>query len=326
MACWYSLFRFTRPAWLGLLLAALLFPQGATGQSASVQSLLDTGIQAGADAELMRTVVERANQAGLSPTATADLLRPAVSLAERDLPTRPVLTKALEGLSKRVPPNRMMPVLTQLRSSTEQAGQLVSAWLQKKETQQFIGASESNGPEPSPSPGRSQLIASIADAQEQAVSAETVTAFLNGLPGTTERRPVPLSDVAVAVSVLPDLANDGAASQAAQDLLVAALDAGYDPESMRRLPAAIERAQRQTQRPVTAIAQGAAQAISWGTPAASVLQNLFRGAPAGGLPAQTGEDNLGSDGPPDNDPPGNGPPGNGGPPSSPPGGSGNGGG
>jgi len=288
---------------IGVLFTVLGMPPRALAQPASVSSLLERGQQTGANVELMRTVVDRANKAGLSSTATANLLDPAVALAERDLPSSPVLNKALEGLSKRVPPERMTSVLQQLRNGTEQAGHLVAAWLQQEEVRAMIGSD----PDASSSRGRANLIASVADAQQQKVPAEAIEIFLNELPATTERRPVPLSDVSVAVGVLPDLPSNGESAPAAQQLLVAALDAGYDPESMRQLPAAIEQAQRQTQRPTEAIAKGAAQAISWGTPADNVLRNLFRGAPPAGTPAQTGQGKQGQNNPPD-DPPGNGPP------------------
>ena len=294
-----------------MLCTLLVVPPDALGQAASVSALLDRGQQAGANVELMRTVADRADKAGLSPAATADLLQPAVDLAERDLPTAPVLDKALEGLSKRVPPERMTPVLQQLRARTEQAGQLVAAWVQRDDARALIGT-EDNIPEHS----RAELIASIADAQQQNVPPAAIETFLNELPETTDRRPVPLSDVSVAVSILPDLSSDGESAQAAHRVLVAALNAGYDPEAMRQLPGAIEQAQRETQQPAAAIAKGAAQAISWGTPADNVLRNLFRGAPPAGTPAQTGQGNQGQGNSPENGPPDN-PPG---------GGSGNGGG
>lgn len=296
--CWIG-------AGVGVLLILLTLPPNALGQPASLSSLFERGQQTGANVELMRTVADRAGESGLSPEATTELLEPALALAERDLPSGPVLNKALEGLSKRVPPERMTSVLQQLRTRTEQAGQLVAAWLQQDEVRTMIGADA----DASPGRGRPDLIASVADAQQQKVPADAIKAFLNELPATTERRPVSLSDVSVAVGVLPDLPSNGESPAAARQLLVAALDAGYDPESMRQLPAAIEQAQRQTQRPTAAIAKGAAQAISWGTPADNVLRNLFRGAPPAGPPARTGEGNQGQNAPPD-DPPENGPPDN----------------
>lgn len=292
------------PLWIGVLVALLGMPSPAVAQPASVSSLLERGQQTGADVDLMRTVVDRANQAGLSAAATTRLLEPAVALAERGLPTSPVLNKALEGLSKRVPPERMTAVLQQLRTRTEQSGQLVGTWLQQDDVRAMIGAGDQQNLSER---GRATLIASVADAQQQGVTPELIRAFLNELPATTDRRPVPLADVSVAVGVLPDLSSNGESVPAAQQLLAAALDAGYDSQSMRQLPAAIEQARRETQRPTAAIAKGAAQAISWGTPADNVLQNLFRGVPPAGPPGRAGQGRQGQNRPPD-DPPGNGPP------------------
>ena len=75
-----------------------------------------------ADAALMRTVATRAQNAGFGAQATAGLLRPAVDLAEQDLPAAPLMNKALEGLAKQVPAARMGPVLRQLGTHTREAG------------------------------------------------------------------------------------------------------------------------------------------------------------------------------------------------------------
>lgn len=297
---------------LGLLALSLalslvgLGPDRAAAQPAQVQALLDQAEQAGADVAPMRTVAERATAAGLSSDATADLLRPAVDLARQDLPTGPVLNKALEGLAKRVPPARMMPVLQTLRGHTEQAGRTVSGWLGRDDVRTLVGAS-SDDAQP---PGRAQLVTSIAEARQQGVSREAIDSFLDRLPAETSRRPVPLADVSTAVGVMPDVPSTRSSPQATHRLLTAALDAGYDASSLRRLPAALERAQRESQQPAVALAKGTAQAIAQGTPATRVLQNLFRGGPPGGGPPAGA-------GPPGNGPPGGNPPGKG-PPDDPP--------
>lgn len=283
---------------VGLMVVALLFPKSAMGQD-SVPSLIDRAQAAGADADLLRSVASRAEKAGLGPEQTAELLRPAVTLAERDLPTHPLLNKTLEGLAKRVPPGRMTPVLQQLQANTERAGTLVSTWLKRKDTNQLVGQSASSS-------ARTQLITSVTEAQQQNVPVKTVEQFLDGLPGGVQRHSMPLSDVAAAVSVMPDLPGSASNPTVTNQLLTAALDAGYDRKSLQQLPVALERAQRETQRPPTAIAKGTARAISKGTPAARVLQNLFQGAmPGAGPPSGVGN------GPPET-PPGQGkPPGKG---------------
>lgn len=302
-----------RPAGLVAALAGLLLllPLSAAGQAQSVESIIEQGQQAGADAELMRTVANRAQRAGLNTEQTTDLLAPAVTLAEHDLPTTPFLNKTLEGVAKQVPPARLTSVLQDLQNSTENAGTVVSAWLNQSDVRQLVGEEQ-----PSKS-ARNQLITSITEAEQQNLPVSTVEQFLDNLPGAVERRPVSLPEISVAVSVLPDLPGQPNNPQVSHQLLAAALDAGYDAESVRQLPAALSSARQENQQPAEAIARGATQAISQGTPAASVLRNLFQGnVPGGGGPPT----DVGN-GPP-NTPPGQGkPPGEGGkPPGAGPGG------
>lgn len=312
-------------AWLSTALALLLFatavPRGAIGQDADVQALLNRGRAAGADAEQLRMVTQRARQAGLSPEATASLLRPTVALAEQGLPTSPLLSKTLEGLAKRVPPPRMQQVLQQHRTYTEQAGQLVTQWTQRSEVHQLLGESRGRPGDGSTKPPESLVIA-VAEAQQQGLSAKDIEAFLGGLPANVERRPLSLGQVATAVNVLPDLPGEGLSSKTARRLLTSALDAGYSPESLRQLPSALQSAHRKSNRPVDVLANGAAQAIAQGSPAAKVLQSLFQGGvPGGGPPAGVGNAPQGS-GPGSGKPPDTGPPDNAGPPDDPPGGGG----
>ena len=306
-----------------MLLSLLLLSRPATGQDTSpVQSLLTRGKAAGADTELMQTVVSRAEQAGLSAEAIPPLLRPAVTLAERDLPTAPLLNKTLEGLAKQVPPSRMTPVLQNLQTSLEQSGALVSTWLAREEVKSMVGSS------PSPS-DRTQLIADVAKARQQDVPLSTVETFLDELPNALERRPVSLRKISVAVSVMPDLPGAQGNATVSRQLLTAALNAGYDAEPLHQLPSALERAQQTSQRPAGAIAQGVARAISRGTPAPNVLRRLFQGSiPGGGPPSGIGNESTGPPGqgkPPGQNgrPPGAGPPNNPGqgPPDNPGGGS-----
>lgn len=319
-------------SWIGgaLVLILLLMggPRSASGQASEVQALLKQGRQAGAAAAQMRTVAERARQAGFSPDATASLLRPVVELAKQDLPTAPLLTKTLEGLAKQVPHARMQPVLQQVRTHTERAGQLVSQWTQRAEVRTMLGTSEGTPGRGPPNEMRTQLVTAVTEAQQQDISAETIGAFLNDLPSAVKRRPVPLAEVRTAVNVLPDLPSSKTSPKASRRLLTAALDAGYSPESLRQLPAALQSARRESKRPADALALGAAQAIARGTPATDVLRDLFRGAPPGvGPPPGAGPPGNvpGSGKPPGRGgkPPGTGPPDNppgGGPPDNPPGG------
>lgn len=303
---------------LGATLVLLAFGTAgshvAVGQDADVEALLERGRKAGVNTEQMKMVAKRARRAGLSSEATASLLRPAAVLAEQDLPAGPLLSKTLEGLAKRVPPARMQPVLQQYRIHTKQAGRLVNQWTQRSDVQTLLGTSEAP-PGKTQKKAHAQLVTAATEAQQQDVPTKDIEAFLNGLPNGIERRPVSLDQVATAVGVLPDLPGNGTSLETARQLLTSALSAGYSPESLRQLPSALKSAHQKSKRPVDVLAQGAVQAIAKGTPAATVLQNLFQGAlPGGGPPAGTR--------PPGNAPgpgkqPGTGPPDDTGPPGDP---------
>jgi len=315
---------------LGVALLGLFAPGSTLAQPEPVQSVLEQGRAVGMDAELLRSVATRGEQNGLTPKETASLLRPAVALATDDLPATPLLNKTLEGLAKQVPVNRLTPVLDRMQGHVQQAGALASEWLGRSDVQDLVGASD----EAPPPAERARLITNLADARRQNVSQEHLRAFLDNLPSATDRRPVPLAEVSTAVGVMPDLPGIQDNPDTAQQLLTAAINAGYDPESMRQLPVALASARRESQRPPIALARDAAQAISRGTPAANVLKGLFRGGvPGAGAPVDVGEGSPETPpgqgkppgkggnppkGPPD-EPPGGGPPG-GGPPDEPPGG------
>ncbi|MFB6272600.1 MAG: hypothetical protein ABEL51_06870 [Salinibacter sp.] len=291
-------------------------PRVAVGQNAEVQSLLKRGRKTGADVDQMEMVARRARQRGLSAEATASLLRPAVALAEQNLPARPLLSKTLEGLAKGVPVPRMHSVLQQYQVHTEQAGQIVTQWTQQSEVRQLLGAGDA--PQNTPQKAPTQLVTAVAEAQQQNIPAQDLKAFLKGLPNKVERRPVSLDQVATAVNVLPDLPGNGTSSETARQLLTSALNADYSPESLRKLPSALQSAHQESKQPVDALAQGAAQAIARGIPATAVLQSLFQGGlPGGGPPAGTGPPGRG---PGTGKPPDTGPPDGKGPPDDPPGG------
>ena len=264
----------------GLLLCALVLPGSVWGQSV-VQSLIAEAEAAGADANRMRTVASRAEGAGLSSQQTASLLKPVVSLAKRDLPTTPLLNKTLEGLAKQVPAGRMTPVLQQIQTHTEKAGTLISTWTQKQETKTLLGTTNQSLPRAD----RDRLIVNIAEAQQQDVPLDQIATFLNELPRAVKNRSVSASDVAVAVSVMPDLPTATSSPGTSRDLLAAALNAGYDPESLRQIPGALERAHRTNARPAASIAKNATEAIAKGTPASTMLRTLFQGTIPNAAPA-----------------------------------------
>lgn len=311
---------------VALLAPLVLHPPRARGQADRVQSVADRAVAAGADRTTVQSIVDRATRSGLTAESTIDLLQPAVRLAEQGLPATPVLNKSLEGLAKGVPPARMTPVLNRLQTYTEQAGAVVSSWLDRPDVQTMMGEDGSVD-----ASVRDRFVVNVAQSQQQGVDIRTVQSLLDALPTETSQRPIPSQRIVVALSVLPDLPGARQGTQSTRRLLTAALNANYTPEDLRQLPAALESARRTSQRPADVLARGTAQAISNGAPATDVLRGLFQGAVPGGPPSGVGADQPGQgppeappgqgkpptsgDGPPD-DPPGRGgdPPGQGGNP------------
>lgn len=279
--------RLGRAAILALLLVLLLPATDVRAQS-PVSSLIERAEQAGADADLMRTVASRAEKNGLDADATADLLRPTVALAEKKLPTTPLLNKTLEGLAKRVPADRMTPVLQQLQSHTQAAGTLVSKWQQQESTQQLLDSKGGSTAD------RDQLIATIAEARQQDLPLKHIEQFLNALPDAVPDRSVSLADVGTAVSVMADLPGERTNPKGTRRLLTTALNAGYDAASLRQLPAALEQAQRTSNRPASALTRDAANAIAGGAPSDRMLRTLARGKVPGGPPSTMGPDAPGT--------------------------------
>ena len=285
-----------------LLLAVMLMATAYAQAPPSPDELIERGDAASADRDLLEQVAERAQNANLSPQETAQILEPAVDLAERDLPSTMALRKALEGTAKQVPAGRLQPAIQEVATATEEAGSLVDEWAGGPEVRDLIGETDADLSSPE-SPGRARLIEGATQARMQDLPPETIQQLLESVPANTERRPIAPQDIAAAVEVLPDMADEGAVPEDMTTMLTSALDAGYHPSEIRQLPTAVEMAGRQAQQPPGVVARGAAQAIAQGTPASDIIDRLFDGD-LPGPPDDRGEGPPDDAGPPDNGPPG----------------------
>lgn len=288
-----------------LTVLVLLVAPAVWAQPSPIDALVERAREAGLDPEQVQTVSERAQQRGLSPDEAAQLIEPAVQLAEEDLPGEAVLGKALEGLAKGVPFTRIHPVVGQLQEGTREVGSFVSEWAQSQQVQEMMSAEDG-----SPSTGSARpVIEAAAQARAQGASSETIRSFLSNLPSETSRRPISPDEIASAVRVIPDVPGEGQTPESVGRFVRAALDEGVSPETMRQIPAALQTANRQTGRPIDALARSAATEMAAGTPASDVLSALFQGnGPGVGPPNGRG-------GPPEGTPPGQDLPPESGPPS-----------
>jgi len=274
--------------------------------STPVSEILRRGVDAGIDEGLMRSVAERARQTGTAPEATAEMLAPAVRLAEAGLPATPVLNKVLEGLAKRVPPARVQSVADRLAGHVQQVGPVVDTWLQREDVRAASAEVEGKG--------RADIIVSAANARQQGLALDDVQLLLAELPGRARGRRLGPSNVAAAVRATAEMPRDDADPSGVREIVLAAVEAGYTADEIGQLPVALRQAQARANRPLPALARDARRAISRGTPASEVIGQLSRGRPP--LPPPAAGRGGSGQGPP----PGQGKPPNTGPPDSPPGG------
>lgn len=302
-------------------LAAVLFVLALTGGAAlapvlaqpstPVSEILRRGVDAGIDEGLMRSVAERARQTGTAPEATAEMLAPAVRLAEAGFPATPVLSKVLEGLAKRVPLARVQSVADRLAGHVQQVGPVVDTWLQREDVRAALAEVEGKG--------RADIIVSAANARQQGLALDDVRLLLAELPGRARGRRLDPSNVAVAVRATAEMPRDDADPSGAREIVLAAVEAGYTADEISQLPVALRQAQASANRPLPALTRNARRAISRGAPASEVIGQLSRGRPPLPPPA-AGRGGSGQGPPPgQGKPPDTGPPDTG-PPDAPPGG------
>lgn len=262
----------------------------------TVDGLLERGQQAGIDLELVNQFAERAQAKGLTLGQTSELLRPAVTLAEENLPADLVLRKSLEGLAKGVPHARIQPVVQRIYQHTETTGSFIEGWMRRAEVQQMMGQKPG---QPAAANVRHQLVESAVQAQMHQVPAKMVRKLLSDLPVNTKHHPIPVGNIGAALRVLPDFPGKALAEGEPVALLVTALDAGFEPQEIGQLPAAMRSALQQSHRPAAVLMRGAAGEIARGKPAAEVLATLFNGGLPGAPGLSPGVRPPGQEGPPD---------------------------
>lgn len=260
----------TKRIWSGQARAALL------GIPLVVAAALPAVAQQTVDARLTRIRAE------LPAAAVAQIETQLQQAMERGLPVEPLLDKAVEGIAKGVPGNRIAGAVTQLTGQLGQARALLG-----------------NG-----APPAAVDVAAVADALRRGVPEHAVRRI--------HERATPGEAVAMAVHTVGDLMDQGVPVEQALGVLEAWRARGGKAAELRELPAAVERLIRKGTLPAQAAAavtgamqRGAPPGLSGGHPGQGM------GGPPNGPPIPPGA------GPPDDRGKGKGkgkPPGGGGPP------------
>lgn len=172
---------------------------------------------------------------------------------EQNLPTEPLLEKALEGVAKHAPPPLIVQALNQLSAQLGEARNLLK-----------------NGTPPS-----SDEVAAVADALRRGVPAKAVR--------TIHEQARPGEPVALAVHTLADLLDRGVPVGPALDVLKAWSEHGAQADQLRQIPAAVEGMIRRGEMPGEAAAE-VASAVRAGQPAGAMgakgnMPNAGQGKP-----------------------------------------------
>jgi len=273
-----------RLAFVALLCSLLAVPIGLQAQDASFAKLLERAAAIGIDQSQLQELQERAENRGLSQQDLTGILEPAVALAEDNLPSEMILQKALEGLSKGVPPARMQPLLQQMNRATRQAGPIVESWVQRPEVQQMVS---NRGGGMSGDQFRGEMIkATMRGLQKNIPTAEMET-LLNEMSQDEISANLGASNAVAAVGVFSELPTTAEQPEVSRSFVMRSLKGGFNATELQRLPAAMQVAQQRSQLPAASVVEGVAKQMSGGIPAKQILQNLFNGNVGGGPPGGT---------------------------------------
>ncbi|MFH5832793.1 hypothetical protein [Halalkalibaculum sp. DA384] len=249
-------------------------------QQEAVDQLMQTATDNGMEQSALSELRTRADSRGMQAGQLIDIIRPAASLAEQNLPADHLIQKALEGLSKGVPDRQIVSVINRIHSATEQAAQVVDPWMQNPGVQKMIERTDGPG---SNQRVRNRMIEASSKAISQDIPVESVSQMLSEMGSESILSRATASDIITAIGILPDI---GAAEQprTARAFVIRALKGGFNSSELQKLPMAVNMAQKRSRLPAAGVLKGASQQLQVGTPASRILQNLFNGNMGGGPP------------------------------------------
>ena len=253
-------------------------------QAQSLPDLIEQARAVGIEQSQIAELQNRAADRGISEAELLNIIRPAVAMAEQNLPYEMIFDKAFEGLSKRVPAPQIQSVLNSISENSAEASRFVDPWVQMPEVRQMLDRS---GERMDQNRFRNEMIKASAKGLTQNFNRDVLEQTLASLASSIAMENARPSEIVTAISILSDLPT--AAQQPAETsrMVISALESGFDASDLQKLPGALNMAQRRAQLPAQAVAEGFRRQLEGGFPASQVLQNLFNGRVGGGPPGGT---------------------------------------
>jgi hypothetical protein len=266
--------------WFLTVLFVIALPFAFNVQAQSLSDLIEQARAAGIEQSRIADLQNRAEARGISEADLLEIIRPAVAMAEQNLPYEMIFEKAFEGISKRVPVQRMRPVLNSIAESSAEAAVIIDPWVENP----AVGRMLERSGQSERSAFRDNMVRAGSKNLMQNFDREVLEETLQSVAGSRVMERASPSGIITAFNILSDLPE--AAQQPAETarIVISALEGGFDASDLQKLPGAMSMAQRRSQLPAQAVAEGLARQLQGGLPASQILQNLFNGDVIGGPP------------------------------------------
>ena len=256
--------------------------QATAQQDGRFQELIEQARVKGIEASSLNDLVRRSENRSITDAELYAVIERAVRMAEQNLPTEAALGKALEGISKEIPFDRIESLMNDIEISTERSAAVVDPWLKINEVKTFV----KKAPDASAESFRGELVQVVARGLRNRVDDGTFQSLLNDISGNDKVLTKTSPDRVIAgISVISELPGN-AAEQAhiARSVIVKALESNFTPSDLQQLPVALHQAQQKSQLPASSVLAGLSKQVGAGVGPAALLKNLFNGKIGGGPP------------------------------------------
>lgn len=200
------------------LIAVLLVPPAYAQLSATMAASANQAIAAGAPASEMQDLVSRWERRGYPARPGLAVIEAITQAARDDLPTEPLLQKAMEGLAKGVSPERIAVVVEHRARTLREARALLD-----------IASPDVPGHQP----GRDRAIHALADALFQGASRDDLARTVRRV--RSDKGAESARWVEAAADAVAGLMSSGIPSKEAADLATLKLRQSSVPAEMRQL-------------------------------------------------------------------------------------------
>lgn len=266
---------------MAVFLLMFSFATVSASQAQTLGDLIEQARSAGIEQSRIVDLQNRAEARGIGDEELMNIIRPAITMAEQNLPHEMIFEKAFEGISKRVPVQQIQPVLNSIAESSARAAQIVDIWVEKPEVRRMLNR---EGERMNRTRFRNEMIKASSKGLMQNFDRNVMEETLESVAQSSAMERAQPSGIITAISILSDLPSAAQEPAESARIVLRALEGGFDASDLQKLPGAMSMAQRRSQLPAQAVAEGLARQLQGGLPASQILQNLFNGEVGGGPP------------------------------------------